>query len=317
MNDLTTPDLHDSTPASRRRAFLTGVLFSNLMAVTIACTILLLRDLGRFDMGGTVFILLPTLMGVAAAYSWRRTKLTEWQVWKWTTGVFLPALAVFSVILKEGALCLLMVSPLIIAMMFLGVYIGRWLFRVRRPRMNLSLATVALLMFVADFTSPHDHQSLVTDSLIIHASPSAVWPHVVAFPEIKERPSYLFFKVGLPMPASVTVDGYKAGAVRKSIFSNGLAVEEVMTVFEPGRHLVFDVSRQPNDPEIMGHVTMQRGEFILTDNGNGTTTMTVNSWYLLHTYPAWYFDLWAGSIARNVHLRVMEHIRDLSEGTTM
>ena len=83
--------------------------------------------------------------------------------------------------------------------------------------------------------------------------------------------------------------------------------------YEPGKDLTFDIVHQPRDPEIMGHVDILRGQFLLKDNGNGTTTVTGNSWYKLYVFPTWYYDLWAESIVRNVHIRVMEHIKELSE----
>ena len=63
----------------------------------------------------------------------------------------------------------------------------------------------------------------------------------------------------------------------------------------------------------MQHINILRGQFILKDNGDGTTTLTGNSWYRLYVFPVWYYDVWAQSITRNVHLRVMEHIKELSE----
>ncbi|MNY68576.1 hypothetical protein D3C86_2063640 [compost metagenome] len=77
--------------------------------------------------------------------------------------------------------------------------------------------------------------------------------------------------------------------------------------------MTFDIIDQPKDPEIMGHIDITKGQFLLHDNGDGTTTLTGNSWYKLHVFPTWYYDLWAESITRNVHFRVMEHVKVLSE----
>ena len=61
------------------------------------------------------------------------------------------------------------------------------------------------------------------------------------------------------------------------------------------------------------YIDIQRGQFLLKDNGDGTTLLTGNSWYQLYVFPVWYYDIWAKSITRNVHLRVMDHIKILSE----
>ncbi|MDB5034614.1 MAG: hypothetical protein JWQ98_1855 [Chlorobi bacterium] len=257
--------------------------------------------------------LIPFVMGLAAVYGWRKADLTVWRLIGWTCANFGVVVIVISFLLGEGVFCLLIIAPLVLALMAAGTWIGKLLFKRDKTALNVSLVAVIALFMFLDLMSPHYHRTMVGDTILIHASPSEVWRHVVAFPEIRRAPSFWFFRIGLPMPASTTVEGYRKGAGRKCIFNNGLVFDEVMTEFEPDHRLTFDIIHQPEDPEIMGHITLQRGQFILTDNGDGTTTLTGNSWYLLHAFPAWYFDIWATSITRNVHLRVMEHIRDLSE----
>lgn len=110
-----------------------------------------------------------------------------------------------------------------------------------------------------------------------------------------------------------TVTAYKKGAGRKCIFSNGYVFDEKIVTFDVNKDLTFDIIGQPQDPEIMGHIDIERGQFLLKDNGDGTTTLVGNSWYSLKVFPIWYYDLWAESITRNVHLRVMDHIKVLSE----
>ena len=70
---------------------------------------------------------------------------------------------------------------------------------------------------------------------------------------------------------------------------------------------------QPQDPEIVNHLILDRGQFRLHDNGNGTTTLIGTSWYRLNVYPAAYFDLWTRDIIRHVHRRVMTQIQTLAE----
>lgn len=82
---------------------------------------------------------------------------------------------------------------------------------------------------------------------------------------------------------------------------------------EPNRELTFDIVRQPQHPELFGHIDIQRGQFILHDNGDGTTTLEGSSWYRLYVQPSPYFRLWSDTIVRQVHVRVLDHIRELSE----
>lgn len=88
---------------------------------------------------------------------------------------------------------------------------------------------------------------------------------------------------------------------------------EVVSELDPRHLLTFDIVEQPQDPELLGHLSLERGQFELQANGDGTTTLIGRSWYTLHVRPLWYFDLWARDITRDVHLRVMRHIKELSE----
>jgi len=149
--------------------------------------------------------------------------------------------------------------------------------------------------------------------VVINACPDKIWKNVVAFEKIKQPNTFWLFKIGMPSPIESTVTGNYKGAGRKCIFSNGYVFNEKISTYEPGSNLTFEIVNQPKDPEIMNHIDIIRGQFLLKDNGNGTTTLTGNSWYKLYVFPVWYYDIWAQKITRNVHLRVMEHIKELSE----
>jgi len=101
---------------------------------------------------------------------------------------------------------------------------------------------------------------------------------VVSFEKIKEKNNYWLFQAGMPSPMATTVTGYYKGAGRKCIFSNGYIFDEKIVTYEPNQDLIFDIVGQPQDPEIMGHIDIIRGQFLLKDNGNGTTTLVGNSW---------------------------------------
>ena len=158
-----------------------------------------------------------------------------------------------------------------------------------------------------------EQQAVVTDAILIHAPPAKVWPHVLAFPEIPNPPGYWIFRLGLPYPTQTTNGGNFVGADRQCMFSNGILIKERVAEFVPNEKLTFDVVEQPTDPEAYGHITLHRGQFVLRDNHDGTTTLTGSSWYTLHVRPRWYFDLWTRDMTRAVHLRVMNHVRRLSE----
>ena len=187
------------------------------------------------------------------------------------------------------------------------------MFKTNNTNLNISVVTLLLFAFLSDSVSKHDYENMVSDTVTINAPADSVWKNVVSFKRIKQRNKYWLFRIGMPSPVESTVTGNYQGAGRKCIFSNGYIFGERIATYQPGKNLTFDVINQPRDPEIMGHIDILKGQFLLKDNGDGTTTLTGNSWYKLYVFPVWYYDIWAQSITRNVHLRVMEHIKQLSE----
>lgn len=294
-------------------SLLTGFLFSNLFALVI------IGLTGYFftNKSGVMiyseFVILPLLMGMINSWFWKNLSLSSRAVVGYSCLSGLTAILLSFVFLKEGIICLLIVSPLIFCCMIAGAFIGRVILKRQRKKLNVSVFSLLVLLFITDAVQEHHYENMVADEIVIKASPEEIWRNVVSFEPIKKKNDYWLFNIGMPSPAATTVIGHYKGAGRKCIFSNGYIFDEKIVTYEVNKDLTFDITGQPKDPEIMGHIDILRGQFILKDNGNGTTTLVGNSWYKLHVFPTWYYNIWAESITRNVHLRVMEHIKQLSE----
>ncbi|HSP46262.1 MAG TPA: hypothetical protein VLO30_09735, partial [Chthoniobacterales bacterium] len=180
-------------------------------------------------------------------------------------------------------------------------------------KLKLSIFPLLALLTLGESLYHCEQQAVITDRIFIQAPPAKVWPHVLAFPEIPDPPHYWIFRIGLPYPTQTTSGGNFVGADRQCIFSNGVVIKERVAEFVANEKLTFDVAEQPTDPEAYGHITLHRGRFVLQDNHDGTTTLIGSSWYTLHVRPRWYFNLWTRDMSRAVHLRVMNHIKRLSE----
>ena len=134
-----------------------------------------------------------------------------------------------------------------------------------------------------------------------------------AFREIAEPPRFWLFRLGLPYPVATTNGGNFVGAPRECIFSGNAVFREKVAELIPAERLTFDIVESPPDPELLGHLDAHRGQFLLRDNGDGTTTLVGTTWYTLHERPAWYFGWWVEHIFRAVHLRVMHNVKTLAE----
>lgn len=259
------------------------------------------------------FFLIPFVVGLIAAWFWRRIHRTiGWSALD-AFLVTLVALGAASIILREGIVCLVIVSPALYVFILCGILLGRVWFRPNYSKLQLTIFPLLALVTLGESLYHAEQQAVITDRVLIHAPLAKVWPHVLAFPEIPDPPDYWIFRLGLPYPTQTTNGGNFVGADRQCMFSNGIVIRERVAEFIPNEKLTFDVAEQPTDPEAYGHIALHRGQFILQDNHDGTTTLIGSSWYTLHVRPRWYFDLWTRDMTRAVHLRVMNHIKRLSE----
>jgi uncharacterized protein YndB with AHSA1/START domain len=295
---------------------LLGILIANVFVIIV---MMITKYMLRFHSNipavfiYSEFVILPILMGIISGWFWRNLNLRSWSLIGYACYDILTAILLSFVFMGEGTICLIIVSPLILVFVYVGLVIGRVMFKNNNQQLNVSIISLLITLFIIDGFSKHEYINEVSDTIIINAPPTKVWNNVVAFKKIEQKPTFWLFRIGLPSPMETTVDGYYKGAGRKCIFSNGYTFGEKISTFEPGRNLVFDIIDQPRDPEIMNHLDLLQGQFLLKDNGDGTTTLTGNSWYKLYVFPSWYYDMWAQSIVRNVHIRVMEHIKEISE----
>ena len=259
------------------------------------------------------FFLIPFLVGLIAAWFWRG--LNRSLAWSFLDALFVTiiGLTAAAIILREGVVCLVIVSPAFYVFILCGLLLGRVWFRPNYSKLQLTIFPLLALLTLGESLYHAEQQAVITDRILIHAPPAKVWPHVLAFPKIPDPPDYWIFRLGLPYPTQTTNGGNFVGADRQCIFSNGVVIKERVAEFVPNEKLTFDVAEQPADPEAYGHITLHRGQFVLQDNHDGTTSLIGSSWYTLHVRPRWYFDLWTRDMTRAVHRRVMNHIKRLSE----
>ncbi len=259
------------------------------------------------------FFLSPLIGGLAASFVWRRlrpgigaTALNS----LWMTVLGLGGAAV---VFREGVICLLIVAPLFYVLVLTGALIGRVWFKPDDVRFRFSILPLLALFAIGEPLARSGGGGVVRDELLIRAAPERVWPEVTAFPEITAEPAFWLFRLGLPYPVATTSAGDFVGADRRCIFSGGAVFKEKVAGLVLAKELTFDIIESPPDPELIGHLTPTRGQFLLRDNGDGTTTLVGRTWYALHVRPLWYFDWWTQQIFRAVHRRVMEDVRRRAE----
>ncbi len=229
----------------------------------------------------------------------------------------------------EGFICLLMASPLAIGVAILGSVVGYWL-QPRSPGSGAPIRLMSVLLLLLPALMGAEHLGrpdapvfAARTSVIVDAPPDVVWRHVVGFPRLA-APTEWIFRAGVAYPTGATIDGRGVGAVRRCEFSTGAFVEPI-EVWDPPHLLRFSVASNPppmrelspygdiDAPHLHDFLVARRGQFQLTALPDGRTRLEGTTWYQHNMWPASYWRLWSDYLVHNIHLRVLRHVRTLSE----
>ena len=271
--------------------------------------------------GAWLFIVTPFAMGACTAFLYNRGRhATAGQTRSLVMLTTLMAGIAILLVAAEGAICLVMASPIAALLAHLGGIVGRW--AATSGTSQTSAATFMLLAVpLTAAIEPAGGRGLheVRSSVIIDAPPDAVWSHVVAFREIPE-PTDWVFRAGVAYPIRAHIDGSGVGAVRYCVFSTGAFIEPI-TRWEPGRRLSFDVAESPapmkelspyrdvSPPHLHGYLRPKRGEFRFVDLGAGRTRLEGSTWYEIDMAPEAYWQISSDALIHRIHLRVLNHIK--------
>jgi hypothetical protein len=158
-----------------------GFFWSNLAGFTIiGITRFFMTSYGNGALIFSEFVIIPILMGAIAGWFWKGIPApTRKMVLLSIINSFLSIL-LSAVFLKEGVICLLIVSPLIFCFMLIGVTIGSRLNTMKNNRLNTSFVLLLAAVFIGDVFSNHDYENQVSDTVTIKAPPAVVgkmlWP---------------------------------------------------------------------------------------------------------------------------------------------
>ncbi|HYX30274.1 MAG TPA: hypothetical protein VE863_17170, partial [Pyrinomonadaceae bacterium] len=184
-----------------------GVMVGTATAVVFGAGGFLLTYNGQGYMGWTLFLLVPFATGFATALVARRRNIV--------IASLIIGLLFCTVILLvtgyEGFVCVLMSAPLIGVTMAFGGLFG-WLVRERVIDKSNSSKTLTLLLLLITpmflMGANRTEQSIrgprtetVSDTLIVDASPEAVWNELKSMESITASKTFLM-KIGLPVPVS-------------------------------------------------------------------------------------------------------------------
>ena len=303
-------------------------LLTSVVAGTATGLAMTAIEVGLFkEYALALFIGTPFTMGAVTAFIYNRRYEARFTETLQVTAMMLLTSAVLTILLgSEGTVCILMASPILVAVALLGARMGTEI--ARRCSHDLPPAFFAVLAIpVASLLQPSSgtghvlHE--VRSAIDVEAPPDRVWSHVIAFSPITAAPE-LPFRLGIASPLSAHIEGRGVGAVRYCVFSTGSFVEPI-TAWEPSRRLAFDVTDSPpplrelslysnvSPPHLDGYLRSQRGEFRLIALPGGRTRLEGSTWYQLQMAPEGYWQVFSDYLIHAIHRRVLTHIKEEAE----
>lgn len=230
---------------------------------------------------------------------------------------------------QEGLVCLVMALPLALPVAMLGgalAYLLQGRLRGGHPVLPVLILFLAapVLMGTEAAVAPEPEVFRVSTAVEVDAPPATVWRHVVSFSELPPPKEWLFH-TGIAYPMRAEIRGRGVGAVRYCVFSTGAFVEPIEIWDEP-RRLQFSVAENPppmeelspygsiHPPHLDGFLMSEKGRFELEELPGGRTRLVGTTWYRHGLFPSGYWRLWSDWILHQIHLRVLGHVKRLSEG---
>jgi len=299
------------------------------LSVMLAAAAAALSTLVLHEYGWGLFAGVPFAMGFLAAIlhgaGARRTSAES-------VGVAMLAVSltggVLLAVALEGVICILMAAPLAFLLAGMGALVGHGIQDARWRRRQAHLCCVPLLavplMLGTDALRPEPPPLLkVVTGLEVNAPVERVWQHVVEFSELP-APTEAIFRLGIAYPVRAEITGRGPGAIRHCVFCTGPFVEPIEIWDQP--HLLrFSVTSNPSPmrewtpyreihpPHLTGFLVSKRGQFRLTPLPDGRTYLEGTTWYQHGLWPASYWQLWSDQIIHTIHLRVLRHVKAISE----
>jgi hypothetical protein len=237
-----------------------------------------------------------------------------------------------SVFLREGVICLIMLSPIWLCFGWLGAFLMRW--RRKRPidpgvfRSSLLLLPLFSGAVESQIPFPHDSVTL-TREIVVHATLEEIWPYAVSNANINEDEGRWTFTqniVGLPRPRATVLKGEGMGAVRTAYWGDKINFEEKITQWQPGRVLGWSFSfansslQDYTDRHISPNglfLKIDNGEYTMTPLSEDVTLLTLRTRYIAKTHVNLYAELWGeillGDIENNI-LAIIKHRAEVKHG---
>ena len=178
------------------------------------------------------------------------------------------------------------------------------------------------LIFAAEAAMPPRIVFDTTETIEIRADAPHVWRALTDMGVIEPRPA-LPYRLGLGYPVRGEIVGEGVGAIRRGVFSTGVALERV-TEWKPNRKLAFTVQSSPPAvvelspyrhvyaPHVKGYFNTSYTSFEIVPTAGGSRIIERTS-HELRLDPILYWMPFARWIIHENNMRVLNHVRRRAE----
>ena len=225
----------------------------------------------------------------------------------------------------EGIVCILMAAPLGLGAAMLGGNLGRHIAGRGERSVKHSLMSVSLLplLFASEQMMPSLSVLDTEQTINVGAPPTLVWQALLHMDAINSAPT-LPFRLGVAYPQRAEIIGQGVGALRRGVFSTGVAIERI-TEWTPDRMLTFVVVSDPPAmhemspykhvyaPHVRGYFTTLSTSFELAPMPDGRTQIIERTSHRLRLDPIFYWMPMARWVVCENNARVLAYIRDHAE----
>lgn len=310
-----------------------GELFPWWVRQTIAAGLamlgMLLAVIYFEDYGWSLFVGIPICLGFVSTILYCRNRpATLWDCLKQVTLISSPIALLFLLLGLEGLICILMVTPLALGLLWIGATLAflvqyfHYLKRSQGALLVLSLLASPLMMGFEDIHPAPPARDKVETSVEIQAAPDTVWQVLTSFPDLP-APEAAYFKLGIAYPKSARITHPGVGGKITWTFTTGEVLERV-TTWQPGKLLAYEILSEPemmrelspydlHPPHLKGYFQSDRGYFRLEALPGGKTRLIGHTAYSGRMWPAFYWMPQASWLHGKMQKLVLENIRQRAE----
>lgn len=287
-------------------------------------------ETGPWAIGWAVIVVLPYAIGaLTQLFIYVPDTARKMPAWVSPLAVIAIVLVLGAFILREGVICIVMLTPVwMIAALFGSLSVTN-LHDVFKERHRSSAFVLVLLPFAAVFLDasapPVVERFTVSRSVVISASANQIWPYLLKLEGLAPHDGVWNITqnlLGVPRPSSAVVVGEGIGSVRQARWGENIRFEERVTDWRLDKRLAWNfafpddsVSRY-TDPHIRPdgrNLKIESGSYALTPLPGGTTRLTLETRYLARTPVNLYAAMWGELALGDIQTNILAIVKDRAE----